>query len=61
MIGGESSSSNEEGSHATRGRDVAHPALALTVAPTLHLHVGPALPVQRVVGPGPLSKVGGGG
>ncbi len=38
-----------------------HPALALVIAQSLHLRVGPALPVQHVVGPGPLSKVGGGG
>ncbi len=36
------------------------PALTLAVAQSLHLHVGPALPVQHIVGPGPLSKVGGG-
>ena len=38
-----------------------HPALTLAIAQSLHLHVGPALPVQHVVGPGPLSQVGGGG
>jgi hypothetical protein len=38
-----------------------HPALALVIAQSLHLRVGPALPVQHIVGPGPLSKVGGGG
>ena len=37
-----------------------HPALALVIARSLHLRVGPALPVQHVVGPGPLSKIGGG-
>ena len=37
------------------------PALTLALAQSLHLHVGPALPVRHVVGPGPLSKVGGGG
>ena len=37
------------------------PALTLALAQSLHLHVGPALPVRHVVGPGPLSKVGGSG
>jgi hypothetical protein len=31
-----------------------HPALTLTAARGLHLKVGPALPVQQTVGPGPL-------
>lgn len=38
-----------------------NPALTLSIAQSLHLHVGPALPIQPVVGPGPLRKVNGNG
>jgi hypothetical protein len=37
-----------------------HPALTLTAARALHLKVGPALPVHRIVGPGPLRVLNGG-